>query len=133
MPPALAIAPEVAAALAAGRPVVALESTVIAHGLPRPGNLAVAGELEDAVRAGGAVPATIAVLDGVARVGLDEGQRRRVAEDSLMRKLGARDLARAGAGGARRHHRVRHGHAGGAGGHPRVRDGWTRWRAPGLG
>ena len=53
-------------ALAAGRPVVALESTIISHGLPRPDNLRIAREIEAAVRAGGAVPATIAVVDGQA-------------------------------------------------------------------
>jgi len=55
--------PEVADALAAGRPVVALESTIISHGLPRPDNLRVAREIEDAVRAAGAVPATMAAKD----------------------------------------------------------------------
>ena len=68
---------EVADALAAGRPVVALESTIIAHGLPRPDNLRVAREIEDAVRAGGAVPATIALLAGEVHVGLDDGRSRR--------------------------------------------------------
>ena len=68
------VAPEVAAALAAGEPVVALESTVIAHGLPWPDNLAVARAMEAAVRAAGAVPATIAVLDGRVRVGLDAAE-----------------------------------------------------------
>ena len=66
------IAPEVAEALAGGRPVVALESTLISHGLPRPRNLDVAHQVEDAVRAGGALPATIAVVGGAARIGLDE-------------------------------------------------------------
>jgi pseudouridine-5'-phosphate glycosidase len=92
-------ADEVSEALAAGRPVVALESTIIAHGLPRPDNLDVAHDLEALVRAGGAVPATVAVLDGVARVGLDEAGVRRVAEDTTLRKLGARDLALAAATG----------------------------------
>jgi pseudouridylate synthase len=72
--------------------VVALESTIISHGLPRPRNLAVAKELERIVRAGGAVPATIAVVDGVARVGLDAATLERVATDAGMRKLGYRDL-----------------------------------------
>jgi pseudouridylate synthase len=63
---------DVAGALAAGIPVVALESTLIAHGLPRGRNLEVARELEAAVRAEGAVPATIAVVAGVVRVGLDD-------------------------------------------------------------
>ncbi|HEX2316680.1 MAG TPA: pseudouridine-5'-phosphate glycosidase [Thermomonospora sp.] len=100
---ALVVAEEVADALARGLPVVALESTIISHGLPRPRNLEVARELEALVREGGAVPATIAVLDGVARVGLDEAGLQRVASDPDLRKLGYRDLALAagtGAGGA---------------------------------
>ena len=91
---------EVRDAVERGRPVVALESTIISHGLPRPRNLAVAQELEAAVREGGAVPATVAVLDGVARVGLGKGGLERVAEDQDMRKLGFRDLAPAVALGA---------------------------------
>ncbi|MEU9622726.1 MULTISPECIES: pseudouridine-5'-phosphate glycosidase [unclassified Streptomyces] len=91
---------EVRAALATHHPVVALESTIIAHGLPRPRNLRVAEELEGLVRAGGAVPATIAVLDGRAHVGLDKDQLERVAADPQMRKLGHRDLAPALATGA---------------------------------
>ncbi|MGW6566144.1 pseudouridine-5'-phosphate glycosidase [Streptomyces sp. NPDC054975] len=87
------VSEEVREALRAGRPVVALESTIIAHGLPRPRNLAVAKELESLVRDGGAVPATIAVIDGVAHVGLDEGGLVRIAEDPAVRKLGHRDLA----------------------------------------
>ncbi|PRH78679.1 pseudouridine-5-phosphate glycosidase [Streptomyces solincola] len=90
---------EVREAVAARRPVVALESTIIAHGLPRPRNLAVAGELEALVREGGAVPATVAVLDGVARVGLDKAALERVAVDPAVRKLGHRDLAPALAAG----------------------------------
>ncbi|MHA6764493.1 pseudouridine-5'-phosphate glycosidase [Streptacidiphilus sp. PAMC 29251] len=91
---------EVRDAVERGRPVVALESTIISHGLPRPRNLAVAQELEALVRAGGAVPATIAVLDGVARVGLGKNSLERVAQDEGMRKLGFRDLAPAVALGA---------------------------------
>ncbi|MFF5003107.1 pseudouridine-5'-phosphate glycosidase [Streptomyces phaeochromogenes] len=88
----LVVSEEVREALAAGRPVVALESTIIAHGLPRPRNLQVALELEDAVRQEGAVPATIAVLDGQPRVGLDKEQLERVANEDGIRKLGHRDL-----------------------------------------
>lgn len=91
---------EVRAALATRQPVVALESTIIAHGLPRPRNLRVAEELEGIVRSAGAVPATVAVLDGSARVGLDKAQLERVAEGPAMRKLGHRDLAPALATGA---------------------------------
>nr|WP_203610304.1 pseudouridine-5'-phosphate glycosidase [Streptomyces sp. SID8111] len=96
----LRLSGEVREALDAGRPVVALESTIIAHGLPRPRNLQVAVELEAAVRAEGAVPATIAVLDGVPRVGLDKEQLERVANEDGIRKLGHRDLALAAACGA---------------------------------
>jgi pseudouridylate synthase len=91
-PPGLALSAEVAGALAAGRPVVALESTLLAHGLPRPDNRAAADEVEAAVRAGGAVPATIAVLDGVPHVGLTTAQVDRVCADPELAKLGVRDL-----------------------------------------
>ncbi|MFJ8935394.1 pseudouridine-5'-phosphate glycosidase [Streptomyces sp. NPDC102365] len=94
------VSEEVREALATGRPVVALESTIIAHGLPRPRNLQVALELEDAVRQEGAVPATIAVLDGQPRVGLDKEQVERIANEDGIRKLGHRDLPLAIATGA---------------------------------
>ena len=87
------IHPDVAAALADGRPVVALESTIISHGLPRPDNLAVARQIEDDVRASGAVPATIAVVDGRARIGLDDEALHRVAGDADVAKVSVRDLA----------------------------------------
>lgn len=87
------IAEEVAAALADGAPVVALESTLLAHGLPPGRNRKVATEVEDAVRAAGAVPATIAVLDGQIRVGLTDGELDRLcAADAGFAKLSARDL-----------------------------------------
>ncbi|MEV5935639.1 pseudouridine-5'-phosphate glycosidase [Streptomyces sp. NPDC052079] len=88
----LMVSEEVREAIAAGRPVVALESTIIAHGLPRPRNLQVALELETAVRQEGAVPATIAVLDGRPRIGLDKEQLERIASGEGIRKLGHRDL-----------------------------------------
>ncbi|KPI33587.1 Pseudouridine-5'-phosphate glycosidase [Actinobacteria bacterium OV450] len=91
---------EVREALERGLPVVALESTIIAHGLPRPRNLAVGAELEALVRAEGAVPATIAVVDGVAYAGLDKAQLERIAGGEGVRKLGHRDLAPALATGA---------------------------------
>ncbi|MEU3921507.1 pseudouridine-5'-phosphate glycosidase [Streptomyces sp. NPDC029004] len=90
---------EVQEALAAHRPVVAQESTIIAHGLPHPRNLAVAEELEGLVRSEGAVPATVAVLDGTVHIGLDKRQLERVAGDEDVRKLGHRDLAPALAAG----------------------------------
>ncbi|MDO0928220.1 pseudouridine-5'-phosphate glycosidase [Streptomyces sp. TG1A-8] len=96
----LVVSEEVREAIGARRPVVALESTIIAHGLPRPRNLRVALELEDAVRREGAVPATVAVLDGRPRVGLDEDQLERIAGGDGIRKLGHRDLPPAVAVGA---------------------------------
>jgi pseudouridine-5'-phosphate glycosidase len=87
------IAPEVAEALAGGRPVVALESTLIAHGLPRPRNVEVAREVEAAVRRGNAVPATLAILGGEVRVGLDEAALEAVATREDVVKCGVRDLA----------------------------------------
>ena len=87
------IAPEVADAVAGGRPVVALESTLISHGLPRPRNLEVAHEVEAAVRAAGAVPATIAVVGGEARIGLDEPGLAAIANGDDVVKCGVRDLA----------------------------------------
>ncbi|MFI6683451.1 pseudouridine-5'-phosphate glycosidase [Streptomyces sp. NPDC050485] len=99
VPDASKVSDEVRTALDEGRPVVALESTIISHGLPRPRNLRVAAELEELVRARGAVPATIAVLDGRPLVGLDKAQLERVANEEL-RKLGHRDLPMALATGA---------------------------------
>jgi pseudouridylate synthase len=87
------IHPEVADALAAGRPVVALESTIISHGLPRPDNLRVAREIEAAVRTGGAVPATIAIIGGEPHVGLDDAALRRISEGNAVVKVGLRDIA----------------------------------------
>ena len=83
---------EVESALADGRPVVALESSVISQGLPRPKNLAAAIACEQAVRDAGAVPATIAVVDGLVRVGLDRPDLDRLAGEDGIGKAGARDL-----------------------------------------
>jgi pseudouridine-5'-phosphate glycosidase len=85
------LTPEVDAALAAGRPVVALESTIISHGLPRPRNHEAALEFEQILREHDVVPATIAVLDGVPRIGLDAEGVRRIADDDLA-KASVRDL-----------------------------------------
>jgi pseudouridine-5'-phosphate glycosidase len=84
---------EVRTALGEGRPVVALESTIIAHGLPRPDNLRVAREIEGVVRSKGAVPATIAVIDGEVRVGLDDAALEALANTDGVVKCGVRDLA----------------------------------------
>jgi len=96
---ALQIRSDVSSAIAAGQPVVALESTIISHGLPRPDNLHVAREVEAIVRAHGAVPATVGVLDGVAIVGLDDDELSRLAGNSDVDKLSVRDLAAAVAQG----------------------------------
>lgn len=89
----LKLSEEVEAAVREGSAVVALESTVIAHGLPRPMNLETARRLEQVVRERGAVPATIAVLGGELRVGLDDVQLERLATGSGVRKVSRRDLA----------------------------------------
>ena len=91
VPSPVVLSAEVAAALRDGTPVVALESTLLAHGLPAPRNRAVADELEAAVRGHGAVPATVAVLDGAPRVGLTAEELDRVCGGGLE-KLSARDL-----------------------------------------
>ncbi len=91
--PVLDVRAEVAAAAGAGRPVVALESTLIAHGLPWPLNLETARAAEAAVRREGATPATIAVLGGVATVGLSDGELELLAGAREVRKAGRRDLA----------------------------------------
>jgi pseudouridine-5'-phosphate glycosidase len=89
--------PEVAEALAWGRPVVALESTLIAHGLPRPDNLALARELEAIVRDEGGVPATIGLIRGEPIIGLSDAELERIATGAEVPKLSVRDLAPAAA------------------------------------
>jgi pseudouridine-5'-phosphate glycosidase len=88
----ISVHPDVASALAEGRPVVALESTIISHGMPFPQNVEMATEVEAIVRAHGAVPATIAVLDGVCRVGLAADQLHQLATVSGVVKATTRDL-----------------------------------------
>jgi pseudouridine-5'-phosphate glycosidase len=88
----LAVGPEVAAALEEGVPVVALESTVISHGLPYPQNLELADRMEALVRQGGAVPATIALADGQVRIGIGESLREELAKASGVAKVSLRDL-----------------------------------------
>ena len=95
----LRVAREVEDALARGAPVVALESTVIAHGLPRPTNLETAQALESEIRACGAIPATIAIADGSAVVGADSGLIARLATEHEVAKVSLRDLAPVLAGG----------------------------------
>ena len=90
-------APEVESALKKGAPVVALESTIISHGLPRPTNLEVAREVEEIVRKNGATPATIAVIDGQAHIGLTDPQLISIANRDDVIKASTRDLAMAAA------------------------------------
>lgn len=76
-----------------GSPVVALESTIISHGLPRPKNLEIAKEIENTVRGIGAVPATIAMLNGIVHVGLEEAELLEIATSDVVTKASVRDLA----------------------------------------
>ena len=89
----LHLSQEVATALAQKRPVVALESTIISHGLPRPSNLTVAKEVEELVRDGGAVPATIAICEGRISVGLTSSELQAIAERDDVVKASTRDCA----------------------------------------
>ncbi len=93
MKSALVFSPEVAAAIASNSPIVALESTIISHGLPRPSNLNVAREVEAIVREHGATPATIAILDGVVHIGLTDDQLVAIANRDDISKASSRDLA----------------------------------------
>jgi len=93
MKSALVFSPEVAVALASNSPIVALESTIISHGLPRPSNLNVAREVEEIVRQHGATPATIAILDGVVHIGLTDEQLVAIANRDDISKASSRDLA----------------------------------------
>jgi pseudouridine-5'-phosphate glycosidase len=93
MEKAIKLSAEVSAAIKAGKPIVALESTIISHGLPRPSNLEVALECERIVRDAGAVPATIALLDGKILVGLERVELEAIANRNDMSKASIRDLA----------------------------------------
>jgi pseudouridine-5'-phosphate glycosidase len=93
MEKAIKLSAEVSAALKAGKPIVALESTIISHGLPRPSNLEVAVECERIVRDAGAVPATIALLDGKILVGLERSELEAIANRDDISKASIRDLA----------------------------------------
>ncbi|HRA45390.1 MAG TPA: pseudouridine-5'-phosphate glycosidase, partial [Phycicoccus sp.] len=90
--PMLALTPEVEQALRNGGPVVALESTIISHGMPYPRNVEMAREVEQIVRDGGAVPATIAVLDGIPRIGLSEDELELLGSADDVMKVSIRDL-----------------------------------------
>ena len=87
------VSPTVSAALAAGEPVVALESTIISHGLPRPDNYAAAQKFEEILRRQDVTPATVAVIDGVPRIGLGPEDLERIAGDESVVKVGSRDIA----------------------------------------
>ena len=87
MNPLLALTDEVREALASGKPVVALESTIISHGMPYPKNVQTAREVEQIIRDGGAVPATIAILHGVPRIGLSDAELDLLGSDENVRKV----------------------------------------------
>jgi pseudouridine-5'-phosphate glycosidase len=91
-PDLLNISTDIASALATNKPVVALESTVIAHGLPRPTNLELAQRLETDLRTAGVSPATIGIIGGELTVGLNDEQIRLIAEDSSVKKISTRDI-----------------------------------------
>lgn len=93
MKSAIKYSTQVSAAIAARTPIVALESTIISHGLPRPSNLLVAQECESIIRARGAVPATIALLDGVVHIGLETSELDAIANRDDISKASSRDLA----------------------------------------
>ncbi len=95
----LAVRDDVREAVESGRPVVALESTLISHGLPRPDNIEVARESERLIRAEGAVPATVGVISGTPKVGLEEAELELMATAGGIEKLSARDLPVAAAKG----------------------------------
>jgi pseudouridylate synthase len=86
------VSPRVSEALAAGAPVVALESTIVSHGLPRPGNLGAAREFEAVLDRQGVTAATVALIDGVPKVGLDSQELERIAADESVVKVGSRDI-----------------------------------------
>lgn len=92
-PELLQIAPEVKSAIESNRPVVALESTVISHGLPRPINLQTAQKLETAVRSNGSIPATVGIINGELMAGLDSEQVRFLADEDDIKKISTRDLS----------------------------------------
>ena len=91
--PPLVISAEVAKALAARQPVVALETTIVSHGMPWPENIETALAVEDEVRRGGALPAAIAVIDGKLRIGLDRATLEKLAKADDVLKLSSADLA----------------------------------------
>ena len=93
MKSAIKYSAEVSAAIAASMPIVALESTIISHGLPRPSNLAVAIECERIIRDRGSIPATIALLDGVIHIGLEAHELEAIANRDDISKASIRDLA----------------------------------------
>ncbi len=95
LPPDYVLSPEVSRALQLGLPLVALESAVLTHGLPRPYNLSLAQDMETTVREAGAVPATIAMLNGRIRIGLSDAELNELAAEGKPLKISQRDFARA--------------------------------------
>ena len=125
------VSPEVEDAVRSGRPVVALESTIISHGMPYPHNVEMAREVETIVRGRGATPATIAVIDGVCTIGVTDEQIESLASRTDVLKATTRDLPFLVATEAnRRDDGCGDDAPRGDGRHTSVRDGWDRWRAP---
>ncbi|KAA9302079.1 MULTISPECIES: pseudouridine-5'-phosphate glycosidase [Aerococcus] len=89
----LSISPEVKEAQAAGKPVVALESTIISHGMPYPQNVEMAKQVEQIIRDNGATPATVAIMDGKIKIGLTEEDLERLASEKDVAKVSRRDMA----------------------------------------
>ncbi|MDO4199121.1 MAG: pseudouridine-5'-phosphate glycosidase [Erysipelotrichaceae bacterium] len=89
----LSITPEIKEALESGKPVVALESTILAHGMPYPENVEFASKVEEIIRAEGAIPATIAIMDGKVKVGLNSDELFRMCSDKEVIKASRRDMA----------------------------------------
>ena len=108
--------PEVAKARTEGTPIVALESTIITHGMPFPQNVDTAREVEAVVREGGATPATIAILNGQLHVGLTDAELNELAQAKDVAKVSRADMPVC----IRRHHRCRDDDRGASGGHPRL-------------
>src|SRR5262245_58209128 len=92
-PRSLRYSTEIKEGIHSGKSIVALESTVLTHGLPRPQNLKLAHDMEQAVRDGGATPATIGLLDGKIHIGLDDSELERLANEEHVYKVGPRDFA----------------------------------------
>jgi pseudouridine-5'-phosphate glycosidase len=121
---------EVQQAMAEGRPVVALESTIISHGMPYPQNVQTAREVEQIIRDHGAVPATIAIMNGRIHIGLSDADLELLGQSRDAIKVSRRDLPYVLSEKTRRNHGCRHHDLRCAGEHSGVCDRWYRWCTP---